>query len=545
MKSSMETLEIVLADMEDDFQKLLRNVGEKAFTAAAAKALIIRHAAVYNVLDYEAKGDGVTDDTAAIQRALDAARLISPQPIVFFPPGYYPCEDITIYDGTRIKADRNAYLMPLTGTNFILHTGATSQVTNIRIEGLGFYNDDVSIPMKCIKIAPSAPGFANQGIYLQKIRIERNVYQGIDLTGQQFGQCYLSEILMRRLNPVAPIAGVAQPRDSGSFGIKGSGLIVANDIEIIGSFHKGFWGYNAFVKLDGYNIAGSGNLAGADDYWIENGVYLDGSSGIVTNGYHEKQYVTGLRPIDEQAIRLVNGSKRVLVDSVDVEEGSLIVEDGCFDVEVRRAYFLKGTILNYNKNQNVRYSSCNNDLLNNPNPFYSPFVYSVTDISPCVDVGRSGEIVTDGIGFFGGGYPFTVSVSTDATPSEETGSGYFALGDRSLKLVTTSASKYIVLSFYGVVPNQPYVFSGLAMANTSAKVGNINNTSVNGNGVYGALIDLTSDFVAGQKWRPIVAALVSTTNVLDVKITLTDAGTMYLCAGLLSKGKYNYPNLTN
>lgn len=41
----------------------------------------------FNVLDYGAKGDGSTDDTAAIQSAINAAQAIGG--IVFFPPGSY------------------------------------------------------------------------------------------------------------------------------------------------------------------------------------------------------------------------------------------------------------------------------------------------------------------------------------------------------------------------------------------------------------------------------------------------------------------------
>ena len=47
----------------------------------------LMHTSLTNVRDYGAKGDGLTDDTLAIRRAIEAAP--SPGGVIFFPPGHY------------------------------------------------------------------------------------------------------------------------------------------------------------------------------------------------------------------------------------------------------------------------------------------------------------------------------------------------------------------------------------------------------------------------------------------------------------------------
>jgi pectate lyase-like protein len=55
----------------------------------------------YNVRDFGATGDGSTDDTEKLQRALDAARTTGG--IVFFPPGTYLTRRLTLYSRTHLR----------------------------------------------------------------------------------------------------------------------------------------------------------------------------------------------------------------------------------------------------------------------------------------------------------------------------------------------------------------------------------------------------------------------------------------------------------
>lgn len=56
-----------------------------------------------NVLDFGAKGDGVADDTAAIQNAIDSAALKGET--VYFPAGVFLCSRLQLQDHVGLKAD--------------------------------------------------------------------------------------------------------------------------------------------------------------------------------------------------------------------------------------------------------------------------------------------------------------------------------------------------------------------------------------------------------------------------------------------------------
>ena len=58
----------------------------------------------YNVMNYGAVGDGATDDTAAIQAAIDAAAAISRGGVVYVPAGLYKC-NVVLKEGVVMVGD--------------------------------------------------------------------------------------------------------------------------------------------------------------------------------------------------------------------------------------------------------------------------------------------------------------------------------------------------------------------------------------------------------------------------------------------------------
>lgn len=105
-----------------------------------------------NVLDFGAKGDGVTDDTTAIQSALDSSYSV-----IYFPAGTYKLNQITLdVSTTTLIAEQGGVILDFSlssDTNCILFTSTTSSpylqngngIYNFEIKGNGQANSQTAL----------------------------------------------------------------------------------------------------------------------------------------------------------------------------------------------------------------------------------------------------------------------------------------------------------------------------------------------------------------------------------------------------------------
>lgn len=223
---------------------------------------------VFNVLDYGAKGDGVTDDRSAILRTIDAASSGSE---VFFPRGtgaylisyYIPCKtgvSIRCERGTVIKVkDSAAWTSPGSGPDYGVFDCRSVNTVSIRgfeIDGNKANNATQRIFGVCcfnatgiqlnnlyIHDAPaltSAGVLGGDGLYFEEtanasingIKIRDCVRQGISFVGgvTNKGSLYLSDIDIAGITGTNPGLGIDFEVD-GSYEIDGvviDGLVIDN-----------------------------------------------------------------------------------------------------------------------------------------------------------------------------------------------------------------------------------------------------------------------------------------------------------------------------
>ena len=212
---------------------------------------------VISVKDFGAKGDGSTDDTAAIQAAITHMLSTSNSGgTVFFPDGHYSVSSPLIIGGSGITllghSPNAAHLITSSTTENIVEIGSGSSINEgVRITGLGF--------------SAAHPQTAGAAIYshgavslmIDNIRVIENVYNGIvlDSDGSSTMGVFISnfdlKLILNSGITIGPTTGVTDifiqngiirpgstfPYD-GIHIIQGYGVYIQNiDITNYGSFY--------------------------------------------------------------------------------------------------------------------------------------------------------------------------------------------------------------------------------------------------------------------------------------------------------------------
>ena len=164
-------------------------------TAAVAAWTLVGGAAgekgVYEVRDYGAKGDGRTDDTAAIQKAIDAAAKTGG--VVVFTPGTYLTGELQLRDGSHLRGERtNRYGRDVLGGNVWLQQrrDETSRCVlnltgayGVRLYGLGVHGlgPEGSRPVHGVLLDGGCHSRTNDAPLIDSCRIRQMTGDGVRL----------------------------------------------------------------------------------------------------------------------------------------------------------------------------------------------------------------------------------------------------------------------------------------------------------------------------------------------------------------------------
>lgn len=307
----------------------------------------------YNVLDYGAVGDGSTNDTAAVQAAIDAAEAAGGG-VVFFPAGTYRCNPVVGANDVILRGSgRNAtYIVSQS-------TSAARKIVTIGEANAGGTNAE-HCAVEHLTIDGELGNYGTYGLYLDGAT-HLNVYD-VRIVG-----CTAYGIFLRAsaANYWSHFEAVLiEAIGSGGTGLEGVGIycdaqsnaVTFSATHIIGCTYPGLWINNSnHLKFEG-----SIQVTGANVNWpygivvrgnctdIDLDLYTEDNGPSVFNANSADIRITTLAGSDYPVVRakgFFNGSDGCAFAVHAENARTVVIEDGSSFVNFSTALFKVGTIV--------------------------------------------------------------------------------------------------------------------------------------------------------------------------------------------------------